>query len=166
MKHSEQNPKNLEELSHLSRKINSWAACPEGPSRQYYKKASPECAVKDPYSFTWRHVNCEVILEEGSVCKYCASLHSTLSRNIDRKCFGRIKKTSRMNKLFDQEVKNTLHTIKKDSKKSKMLLRKRDKQLIAIQKDLNESSAKFKELKEKSFEDIIGEMEIAENEVN
>ena len=72
---SEQDPKNIEELKYLLEKIDSRTACPGGVDVRKYPTIAPDCAFRDDYYRTWRHIKCEVNLEKGIVCRYCRALH-------------------------------------------------------------------------------------------
>ena len=92
----------IEELENLLTEIDKIQVCEGGPSIKYFKNSRPECAAKG--QTRWRHHKCPIIVQAGTVCKYCLTLHSTLPRNEDNQ--RRQNRTRRVRIPLSPRTKN------------------------------------------------------------
>ena len=165
---SEQDPKNIEELKYLLEKIDSWTACPGGLDVKQYPKITPDCAFRDDYYRTWRHIKCEVILEQGIVCKYCCALDQRLSQFLNRS-YMRRKRQNRINKALlhtiPDQMKSGVKCMKKQLKAQKKTINRRDSKILKLTQELNESFNQIQKMNKAPLSEMIAKMEMPENEV-
>lgn len=65
------NPTTLVGLRQLIKKVNDMEVCEGGPQSQ--ENVVYPCAYKDKGN-VWRHDNCDIVLKNKKICKFCASL--------------------------------------------------------------------------------------------
>lgn len=133
-----------EELEHIIKRVHNFQVCSGGPSTSLYKIAQPECAVKD--GAIWRHNKCPKVLDKGSVCQYCASLHQLLSRNVTRKRKGITKRVRVATATATPRSKKAILSLRRRVQVKAKRLFRRDQQILRMKNELEECSRKLSEV--------------------
>ena len=117
-----------------------------GPVVKYYPDLDPECAYVD--DTVWRHNSCSIVITTG-ICKKCFSLHETLKKN---KASQDVPKQRIRLKLSHNKQKK-VNSMRNKMGGMKKILRKKDKKIIALEAELNETHKKFAAISQESVEE-------------
>lgn len=149
-------PTTLAELQHIQKKVDSYKICLGGCSTENFKTARPECAKKD--GNRWRHKKCLLILDRGTVCKYCVDVPSRLRQWEDRNCIKKGRKRTRL-----QTTPRTRKKIDEMRGKARALQRQLERRTLQL--ELIKSSIEMSKKNADQLQDEV-QTEIANSKID
>lgn len=146
-------PTTFGELEHIIEKCHRWNICAGGPSSAFAPSVVTDAAYRD--GATWRHRDCDIILEKGPSCLKCCSIDHTLARSIDRSVslkfrIGMLAKVTKgRNIVQKQKELEQLGTNRlKSTPRSKQKILLQNKLVRSLQASLNRRDKKIKDLED------------------
>ncbi|XP_033227856.1 uncharacterized protein LOC117179828 [Belonocnema kinseyi] len=100
-------PKTIRDVEELLSNINAIKLCEGGPR---LADKTFKLAYKDERMSRWRHINCELRLKRGSICKFCSDLcrHPAVFSNLEEKVKPQeMQKINQEEEIEDMEIYET-----------------------------------------------------------
>ena len=142
-------------------KVNAYKICSGGPTINYYKSVTSECAYRD--GSNWRQKNCSIILDKGSICTKCVDLHRLLSRSVDKQ--KSVKQRIRLVMSPSSSDKKTkLQAIRRRGQGYQKRLHRTQKLLRKLKKELEHCAEKMKSLEKDKVLDAIDKLKLPEKQ--
>lgn len=150
-------PTNVQELEHILKEVHSLEMCPGGPSVKYYATATPRHAFRDLN--VWRHKKCCLIIQSTQACRFCASLHATLTQNVNR------QESRKRKRLPPASPEQELETIKKKRKIDARRLLRTQRAKTKLEYELSAAKKKISKLQKRKLSDFLEKCKLPQNQV-
>lgn len=143
----------LDDLLLFLKKVENFSMCPGGPRTVFYKDVHPACAYRD-ITYRWRHNLCELIIENGEVCKHCCKLERTLRWHMDAKT-KRKNPCKRRSFLYSPTTKKVQEIKSKALKIQRQKVSRLQKQLDKLKTELKSSVEEMKKITEENLKNDL-----------
>ena len=143
-------------------KVKDMILCIGGPNITQYKNIAPRCAYKD-LSQRWRHNRCPLKIENGVICKFCASLEDTFRYHVDSRKRNHLKEQIH---LTSPSKKRKLEIIRKAARVQAQTSKRRKASLENLKDEINRLRDEISKVEDRVLEDLLEKKQINDVQVN
>lgn len=153
-------PTSKEELEHLLVKVDKLLLCQGGPETTLNQNIHLQCAYKDE-SNRWRHASCPIIIDSGSICRFCWNLDKRIARYTDRQ---RNLKKKRL--VFSPRTKKKLKSLLHKTRVERQKYSRAQKRVVKLKQKVQSLHEQIDRIEEETFDIKLNNYNLPHNQVS